>query len=184
MSIITVASIERKEKRSIITTTEGKKIGVWQNQIHIFTNGGTYDVELSEKEVNGTVYTNVSKAKLVTQPAAANAEQAPKLAQRETSDRDAERMFVCAQLSALIRAGEVHCDKTELWEATNLLRSLWRHTFGPSGQLHATISQRAMIERDVKRDTPPSRAYKDSGSPIDSFPDWNENPAAGMQAAE
>ncbi len=62
---------------------------------------------------------------------------------RETSANDAKRMFVCANLSALIRAGEVKNDKASLWNATQLLCSLWDHTFGEAGTFRASEAQRA-----------------------------------------
>jgi hypothetical protein len=46
-------------------------------------------------------------------------------------------------LSALIRAGEVKNDKASLWNATQLLCSLWNHTFGDAGTFRASEAQRA-----------------------------------------
>jgi hypothetical protein len=53
-------------------------------------------------------------------------------------------MFVCANPSALIRAGEVKNDKASLWNATQLLCSLWDHTFGEAGTFRASEAQRAV----------------------------------------
>jgi hypothetical protein len=52
---------------------------------------------------------------------------------RETSANDAKRMFVCVNLSALIRAREVKNDKASLRNATQLLCSLWDYTLGEAG---------------------------------------------------
>jgi hypothetical protein len=54
-----------------------------------------------------------------------------------------KRMFVCANLSALIRAREVKNDKASLWNATQLLCSLWDHTFGEAGTFRASEAQGA-----------------------------------------
>jgi hypothetical protein len=55
-------------------------------------------------------------------------------------------MFVCANLSALIRAGEVKNDKSSLWNATQLLCALWDHTFGAAGTFEVP-RERASVHR-------------------------------------
>lgn len=53
---------------------------------------------------------------------------------RETSQRDAERMFVCSLLNASIRAGVVGINATDLVPAVNALRDTWDATFGAEDQ--------------------------------------------------
>jgi hypothetical protein len=48
---------------------------------------------------------------------------------------DAERMFVTKLLGDAITSGAVKFEKQELWSATQMLRGLWKHTFGFDGQV-------------------------------------------------
>jgi hypothetical protein len=120
-------------------------IGVFADKLHLFEPGSTYQIEYTETVSSGVTYRNVKSATAVAAPAApANAAPAAGFnTYRETSANDAKRMFVCANLSALIRAGEVKNDKASLWNATQLLCALWDHTFGEAGTFRASEAQRA-----------------------------------------
>jgi hypothetical protein len=124
--------------RGNIVTTDGRKYGLFREKISLCQVGGHYEAEVTEGQ-----YCNIVSAKLIAaaspqgQPAAPTA-PAPSANgngqhYRPTSPEDAERMWVCATLTALIRAGEVKNDKRQLWETTNMLRALWSHSFGNGG---------------------------------------------------
>jgi len=113
--------------------------------------GKTYEIEFTETDRNGKTLRNVKSAKLVAaastqgQPAAAATAPATNghggnghSYYKPTSPEDSERMFVCATLTALIRAGEVKNDKAQLFHTTNMLRALWNHTFGNGGTFQAS----------------------------------------------
>jgi hypothetical protein len=133
------------KQRGSIKGTDDQILGVFADKMHLFEPGTTYEIEYTETASNGVTYRNVKSATTVAAPAAtaeASASQAYH-AYRETSPTDAKRMFVCANLSALIRAGEVKNDKASLWNATQLLCALWDHTFGDASTFRASEMQRA-----------------------------------------
>jgi hypothetical protein len=139
---LTIAEIrppaEGKTRGNIIAA-DGRKFGCFREKFGLFQVGGTYDVEISDGQ-----YQNVVSAKPIAaaSPAAAPTQQAAPSAPaanghgngnghyRQTDPVDSERMFVCATLTALIRAGEVKNDKSQLFHTTNMLRLLFQHTFG------------------------------------------------------
>lgn len=125
MTAIAVASIELKETRSVIITTDGRRLGIWTDQMDKLgiEQGGTYEVETQAKEVNGRTLTNIVKAKRI-----ANA--APGVPQGLHNPCKDEQIFVLALLKSLIEAGEIKNDKTQLWATTQMLRGLWKHSFG------------------------------------------------------
>jgi hypothetical protein len=143
---LTIAEIKwpaEGKARGNVIATDGRKFGCFREKFGLFQVGGTYDVEISDGQ-----YQNVVSAKLIAaSPAAQQAATASAPAPgangsgngngyyRPTSPVDAERMFVTATLTALIKAGEVKNDKQQLWAATQMLRGLWRHTFGFDGQV-------------------------------------------------
>jgi len=144
MTTITVASITMRPKRSIVVTTDGRKIGVWPQQIAMFQAGLTYEVELKDEAVNGTTYTNVVKAQQVAASAAYPTQAAPAVVPqqqnggnyyRPTAPEDAKRMFVCANLSAMIQAGKVENKKEDVWNTASMLCAVWDHMFGDKSQL-------------------------------------------------
>jgi hypothetical protein len=133
------------KQRGSIKGTDDQILGVFADKLHLFEPGTTYEIDYSETESSGVTYRNVKSATAVAAaPATTSAPvPAPHNTYRETSANDAKRMFVCANLSALIRAGEVKNDKASLWNATQLLCSLWDHTFGEGGTFRASEAQRA-----------------------------------------
>ena len=133
------------KQRGSIKGADDQILGVFADKVHLFEPGSTYDIEYTETVSSGVTYRNVKSATAVA-AAAAPANAAPSAAHntyRETSANDAKRMFVCANLSALIRAGEVKNYKASLWNATQLLCSLWDHTFGEAGTFRASEAQGA-----------------------------------------
>jgi hypothetical protein len=142
---ITVASIEQKPKRSVIITPEGRRYGCFSEKLAAFgfELNGVYDVETTTHESGGITLTNIVKAKRIAvenaaaSPAAQQATAAPPPAANSGGNGNGhskdEQIFVQGLLQSLIRAGEIHNDKRQLWETTVMLRNLWRATFGGTG---------------------------------------------------
>jgi len=132
LTIITIASIEVKEKRSVAITTEKRRLGFWQDQAAKLNLqiGGTYEVETTATEINGKTLVNIVKAKQIGHAdAAATASHTSGSSGNGHSAKD-EQIWVQGLLQAMIKAGKVEVDKQALWSATQMLRGLWRHTFG------------------------------------------------------
>ncbi len=177
--LITIASIQTGPKLSTVQTTDGQKLGVWSDQLGrmgLKGDGAAFEVE-TQPWKDKTLITKAT-------PIAGASTPSPTAANGGGSNgvklfADPEQMWVREHLSAFIKAGEVKYDKQQLWDATNMLRALWRHTFGPSGTLDAntalsrpTASQRALVERDVRRQTPASGAFFASqAGAIDELPE-------------
>jgi len=174
--LITIVSIQTGPKLSTVQTTDGQKFGVWSDklgQLGLKGDGATFEVE-TQPWKDKTLITKAT-------PVADTSTPSLPLQNGGTGKTyaDPEQMWVREHLSAFIKAGEVKYDKQQLWEATNMLRALWRHTFGPSGTLEAntalsrpTASQRALVERDVRRQTPASGAFFASqAGAIDELPE-------------
>jgi len=173
MTIAAVNVPKQGSTRGSVKGINGQILGAFAEKISLFQQGKTYEIEYTENESGGRVYKNVKSAKEIggadTTPTAA----APKVY------ADPEQMWVRETLTALIKAGEVKNDKRQLWEAANMLRALWRHTFVPSRTFavnialsRPTASQRALIERDVRRQTPASGAFFASqAGAIDELPE-------------
>lgn len=176
---LTIAELTAPAGRSPgqIKGTDGKRLTFWQDKAHLFQIGKTYEIEYAEKasKTGGQPFLNVIHAKEVGAPAAA-ATSPPKGEvgyHRETSDKDAERMFVCSILGSFIESGQVTLDKEQLWNATKMLRLLWLHTFGPSGQLAGGLASQALVARDEARKNGASDAYAaHNGKPVDELPEW------------
>ena len=132
--------------RGSIVGADGERLGIFPEKAALFEVGKTYEIEYTETDHNGRMLRNVKSARLAAaaslpaQQASANGQHPAAPSSngnghgngyyRPTSPEDAERMFVCATLTALIRAGEVKNDKAELFHTTQMLRLLWQHTFG------------------------------------------------------
>jgi hypothetical protein len=133
------------KQRGSIKGTDDQILGVFADKMHLFEPGSTYEIEYTETVSSGVTYRNVKSATAIAAPTTSSAPSpTAHNTYRETSANDAKRMFVCANLSALIRAGEVKNDKASLWNATQLLCSLWDHTFGEAGTFRASEAQRAV----------------------------------------
>jgi hypothetical protein len=140
MTVKYVNPPKQGKQRGSIKGTDDQILGVFADKMHTFEPGQTYDIEYTETASNGVTYRNVKSATRI-ETAAAAASSMPAQSNntyRETSPVDGKRMFVCANLTALIRAGKVENDKASLWATTQLLANLWEHTFGEASTFRAT----------------------------------------------
>ena len=126
--------------RGSIVGANDERLGIFPEKVGLFEVGKTYEIEFTETDRNGKTLRNVKSAKQVAGPGpqassapTANGHTNDNGYYKPTSPEDSERMFVCATLTALIRAGEVKNDKAQLFHTTNMLRALWNHTFGNGG---------------------------------------------------
>ncbi len=136
---LTIAEIrwpaEGKDRGGVVGA-DGRKFGCFREKLGLFAVGNTYEIEVTDGQ-----YQNVKSARLVAADAPSRQQAAPAPQAngsgngyyRPTSPEDSERMFVCATLGALIRAGEVKNDKGQLFHTTQMLRLIWQHTFGAQG---------------------------------------------------
>jgi hypothetical protein len=144
MSQITIAAIDVKPKRSIVTTSEGRKLGIWHDKLSKLglEAGATYDVETTDAEVNGVTLTNIVGAKRCASATSTTTASTAKPATngyagngngngyRRTDPVDSERMFTCACLTAFIKAGKVEPELGKVTNAINVLRTAYQRTFG------------------------------------------------------
>lgn len=133
---LTVARIDPPRpnggKNGKIVGTGGETIYAPPSKTAKFIPGHTYEIDYSTSDWNGKSYNNlesfheVEGAKPSASPSPANGSGG---SYRPTSPQDAERMWTCAIVTALIKAGEVKNDKQQLWAATQMARGVWKHTF-------------------------------------------------------
>ena len=102
--------------------------GVYPEKLSEFQVNGIYDIEYEERQWEGRTFRTIKSA--------AKKGEAPRpmgrgpMAPRETSMKDAERMFVCSLLNAAITSGKVDFTGAKLEAAVNGLRGVWANTFG------------------------------------------------------
>jgi hypothetical protein len=120
-----------KEGRKLgsIKTDDNQLFGVWPETLGEFKPNGIYEIEYTERhfddgKIYKTVKTVAPKGMAPPRPAG-NRFSGP----RETSMKDAERMFVCSLLNAAIQSGKVEFSGAKLEAAVNGLRSVWANTF-------------------------------------------------------
>lgn len=126
-------------KSGSVKDATGTYYYVWPDMLPKFEIGKTYEImfEDSVSKSNGRTYHTVKTVTPVngaTNGAGASwGKSKPSTGNgtyRETSARDAERMFVCSILNASIQAGKVEFNGAELKRAVIGLRSVWAETFG------------------------------------------------------
>ena len=153
MTTVTVKYVnppKEGKKRGTIKTTDDQFIGVWADKIHLFEVGKTYDLELTETESNGVTYRNVKTVKMVETPAAqiaAAASSGGHNTYRQTSEHDAQRMFVCSLMNAFIQAGKVELNGPQLVSHTLMLRKVWQHTFGQTAEAAIAVPAKTAVQR-------------------------------------
>ena len=97
-----------------------------------FQEGGTYSVTYETENYQGKDYYTITS---VTQtatalPQTAAASNGHVMPRQPTAPTDAERMFTCSILNALIQAGRVEASPDDIEGSVHMLRSVWQNTFG------------------------------------------------------
>jgi hypothetical protein len=129
--IIEVATIRPPKegaKVATVVSNTGQAYQCWPDKAAALREGDSYDCEIETREWQGRPFRKIVKAKPVAAaPAAANgnARSVP-----ISTPTNAEAAFVATVLAAFIAAGRIGLDARELDQATILVRSLWRVTFG------------------------------------------------------
>jgi hypothetical protein len=127
-----------------VVDTDDNKWGVFADKLDLYQEGGTYDIEYDHwhNQRDGKVYHTIVKSSPVGEAPLPMSQQlrpthtpAPKpnghIAPRQRTDpTDAERMFVCANLVAFIKVGKVGDSTVDMVGSVNMLRDVWRNTFG------------------------------------------------------
>lgn len=130
MTIITIASIELKETRSVVLTTDRKRLGVWTDKLGKLglEEGGTYEVETESKDLNGRTLTNIVQAKRSTAAPVTKTPAEP-ISNGSYQSKDDE-IWTCALIKSAIESGQLkYNDKQSLWEAGQTFRALRKHLF-------------------------------------------------------
>jgi hypothetical protein len=146
MTVKYVNQPKEGKTRGSIKGTDESFLGCPQNKLDLFAPGKTYDIEFTE---NGEWKTVTSAKEIVADkpsPAATAASPTPagNGYYRPTAPADSLRMFVCANLTAMIRAGKVENTKEDLWATTQRLKAIYDHTFGDGNTFYASeAGQRA-----------------------------------------
>jgi hypothetical protein len=124
------------KKRGTIKDSSGNLYGVWPDKIGLFQPGSTYDVEINESHAtNGEIFKNIvdgvlcAPRKNTTAPPA-TAPSVPMGGNGGNYTNKDEQIWTVALLKSFIEAGEIHPDKDDLISAVQILREVWRRTFG------------------------------------------------------
>lgn len=129
MEIITIASLDPKEKLTFVSTTDGRKLRVWNDKAERLglEQGGTYEVE-----TEGSQYgTHITKAKrIAAPPAVAKSPVQPAAAPFRTP----EQMFAQGIIEAYI--GNGRCPPEKLTETIGYVLKAFNHHW-PSDYLQA-----------------------------------------------
>ena len=145
---LTIAKIVPSDgnKSGKIVGTNGESISAYANTLAQMRVGATYEIEYTTREWDGRTFKNLKSfserpdapANVAQFVAPAATAPTPHGTYRPSDPVDAERMWVCGLLVALIKTGQVTKDKGDLFHTTNMLRGLWGATFGAD----ATAGQR------------------------------------------
>lgn len=118
------------KKKGSVKTADDQMFGVWADKISHFQVGGIYDIEYTEETgQDGKVWKTIKTATKKGESRPTFGGGGARNSYRETSAKDAERMFVCSILNAAIAAGKVEFSGEKLRFAVNGLRSVWADTF-------------------------------------------------------
>lgn len=121
------------KNRGSIKDTDDVIYGVFGDKLHQFEAGKTYDIDYTEQDVNGVTYRTVKSVTPLSSGAPKSSASTPSSgggSYRETSARDAERMFVCSILNAAIQGQQVEFNRQRVGAAVAMLRGVWQETFG------------------------------------------------------
>ncbi|XUM21015.1 hypothetical protein ACRAVF_27005 [Bradyrhizobium oligotrophicum S58] len=149
------------QRSATIKDSEGLSYGIWPNRLAQVQPGLIYDITFSSTIKNGVVFRDIKDIRFRSGPAPAQTQThtqthtsaqtarpaapaaAPGAGQggstpggyyRPTSPRDAERMFVCSMMNALIETGKVETNVHAMIGSVNALRQVWQATFGADDQ--------------------------------------------------
>lgn len=145
-TIIEIASIhppkEGKKVATVVSNT-GQSFEIWPEKMTGLKEGGSYEVEIKEREWNSRTIRQIVKAKPAEPAPAANG-NAKTIPISTTAPADTEATFVARILGAAIVGGHVKMEARDLAQATTLLRMLWSSQFGDGlNTFHASEAQRA-----------------------------------------
>lgn len=129
------------KKMGSIKTDAGVKYRVWPDKLHNFKPGEVATIDYEENEFMGkpqfTVKAVLPNGNGTSAPAAAPSSPTPAASRpngnnyRETSQRDAERMFVCGAINAGITSGQLNpTESVAILDTVTGLREVWRQSFG------------------------------------------------------
>lgn len=130
-------------QKGSVKDINGDYYSVWADKIGQYQPNATYIIDYDEDtgrdgRVWKTIRSHTSNGVPPTPAPSSGGYSGPRRSAgntyRETSQRDAERMFVCSLLNASIRAGVVGINATDLVPAVNALRDTWDATFGAEDQ--------------------------------------------------
>lgn len=143
MFTITVASIDRKPRRSAIVTTEGRRHFCWTNKLDELgiEPGGTFNVSTEDYPGKDGTLTNIASAKRVTLGAAAEREAFKSGAYRPPENsplaspaasgapfRTPEQLTITEIICAYIANGR--CPPEKLAETIGYIRRAWNSNWG------------------------------------------------------
>jgi hypothetical protein len=120
------------KKTASVVAVGGSKFDCWPEMLAKIEIGRRYEVEIKDRVFQGRTYQSITKATpyaedgdstVATRAAASVAENryGSGISYQHTDDRGSERAFVCATLTAFIKAGKV---EPELGKACALTRRL------------------------------------------------------------
>jgi hypothetical protein len=133
------------KKIATIIAAGGTKFDCWPEMLASVEVGRRYEVEVESREWNGKTFQKITKATPVNGAAQApaptsttkpmpytngNGHAGNGNSYRRTDPVDSERMFVCAALTAFIKAGKVEPELGKVTNAVNVLRTAYQRTFG------------------------------------------------------
>jgi hypothetical protein len=128
--------------RGQVVGSDGTKLTIWRDKIHLVKEGQSYEIGYSEKQVGSNVYRNVQSVKLIDTPLTQRTAMIPisesgnddPYRKRPTPTVDAERMFVAGALNAAIQAGRIEpLNKNNITAFVDVMRGVWTNTFGADG---------------------------------------------------
>lgn len=129
---ITIASIQLKEKRSTVLTTDGRTLGVWTDKLGAFglEQGSSYEVETEARDFNGRTLTNIVQAKRLAAGTVVSSQPATERISNGNGVSKDREIFTVALLKSSIESGQLkYNDKQGLWEAGQTFMALHKHLF-------------------------------------------------------
>lgn len=123
------------KKQGSVKTPDGQYYGVWADKVASFQQNTIYEVEYEERAgQDGTTWRTIKS--FTEKGKAQSGYNGPRRSgntYRETSVKDAERIFVCGAINAGLSSGRLEFTQTALIETVNILRDVWDATFGQDG---------------------------------------------------